>query len=243
MYRTRCIKLLLLFIFITLTTSGCDKSSEDIVKITSDDHAMVKEHSEFKIENALNEGLINYRAGNIQKSIEILEKVVTYYPTNSLAHYYLGRAYFENNELNKSLHHIKQALYDKILANELAGPIIGKGILGRVFVTNEIIEEKNLALKPKACFDKSTPVIYASLEVINAPPKSQLEAEWVYELPKNNEQVREQVKVNSAFFEANGSKNALVSVKKPSSEWPAGKYKLNVYINGEKNTDLTFYIF
>ncbi|OGI00175.1 MAG: hypothetical protein A2Y25_00310 [Candidatus Melainabacteria bacterium GWF2_37_15] len=238
MYRTKCIKLLLLFIFITLTTSGCDKSSEDIIKIVSDDHAMVKEHSEFKVENALNEGLINLRAGNIQKSIEILEKFITYYPTNSLGHYYLGKAYFENNELNKSLHHTKQALYDKTLTNELAGPIIGKGVLGRVFVTNEVIEEKNLALKPKACFDKNTPVIYASLEIINAPSDSEIEAEWVYELPKN-----EQVKVNSSLFKANGSKNALVSVKKPTSEWPAGKYRLNVYINGEKNTDLTFYVF
>ena len=46
-----------------------------------------------------------------------------------MAHFYLGKAYFENNELKKSLLHTKKAfLTDGNLAKEQAGPVIGKDV-------------------------------------------------------------------------------------------------------------------
>ncbi len=235
------LKLLTLLLTLSLTISGCDKNSspEDIIKIVSDEHSLIKEYSAFQIENAMNEGVINLRAGNIQEAIHILEKVVTYYPTNSAGHFHLGRAYYANNEISKFLYHTKQAfLLDNTLVRELSGPVIGKNVIGRVFVTDRVEKEKNIALTPMVWFDKNIPFIYASLEIINAPPDTEIEAELVYELSKN-----ERLDVNSVLFKTTGSENTAISVKKPSSGWPAGKYRLNIFVNGAKNIDLTFYIF
>ena len=232
---------LVVLLFVMFMATGCDRSnsSPDIVKIVPDEHKIIKDFAESNGENVLNQGVINLKAGNIQQAISILQQYVQYHPGNSVAHLYLGKAYYEDNQTSKALFHIKQAFsLDSTLSRELAGPFIGKGVIGRVFVTNETDEGKKLALKPKACFDKDTPVIYASIEIINALPDTEIESEWVYEISKN-----EEVQVNSAKFKAEGSKDALVSIKKPDSSWPPGKYKLNVYVNREKNTDLTFYVF
>lgn len=234
-------KLILLFITITLLTTGCEKNSDsgDIVKIVPENHSLLREFSELKPEYAINEAVINLRAGKIQDAITILEKITMYYPQNPVAQFQLGRAYYLNNEFDKFLHHTKQAfLADRNFAREHAGPIIGKDIVGRVFVTKEKDEEKKLALKPSAWFDKTIPVIYASVEIINAPKGTEIETELIYELSQ-----AETIKVNSVFFKIEGSKNAVISVKQPDAGWPQGKYRLNVYVNGTKNTDLNFYVF
>lgn len=229
-------RLIILCILIIFTTTGCNENS---FPEAAGGHSLIKDYTSFKADNALNEAKIYLRAGDIENAIFILEKFVTYRPNNPLGHLYLSKAYEQTDEFKKSVHHMKRAfMLDNTLSEELAGPVLGKGVVGRVFATNRVNEEKNLALKPKAWFDKDTKIIYASLEIINAPVNTEIETEWAYELAKN-----EQVKINSTRFKAEGSKNTLVSLEKPTSGWPIGKYRLNVIVNGYYNTDLIFYVF
>lgn len=241
MRRTKYTRLIVCLLGITILTTGCEQSSTsgDIIKIAPDDHTLMQDYSSFQGDNALNEAVIYLRAGEAEKAIFILEKFTTYYPNNSMGHFHLGRAYYQNNQIDKFLRHTKQAfLMDKELEREIAGPTIGKDIVGRIFVTDQKSEEKKLALKPQAWFDKNTPTIYASTEIINAPQNTQIEAELVYELSK-----KEEVQVNSILFNIEGSKNAVISVQKPESGWPEGLYKLKIFVNGKENTNLNFYIF
>jgi len=242
MFRAKYIKILTVLLGIVIFASGCDEksSSGDIVKIAPDEHSMLKEYSSMESENALNHGKITLLAGNVAEAIDILEQFVTYHPYNSVGHYYLGRAYYENNEKDKFLHHTKQAfIIDKDLAKELAGPAIGNDEIGRVFVTNESTGEENeiLALKPMVWFDRSISAVNVSIEIIKAEPGTEIDTELLYEISKN-----EEMKVNSILFNAEGSKNAVVSVKKPESGWPEGRYKVNIFVNGQRNISHNFYI-
>ncbi len=242
MFRIEYIKILTVFVVIALFVSGCDKKdySNDIVRITSTEHSLEKEYSAFNADNALNEAKIYLHAGKAAEAIEILEKFVTYRPYNSMGHYYLGRAYYENNEKAKFLHHTKQAFsIDKELAKELAGPAIGNDEIGRVFITaqTEGKENENLALRPMVWFDRNIEAVNVSIEIIKAEPGTEIETELLYELSKE-----EDLKVKSILFNTEGSKNAVVSIKKPETGWPEGKYRVNIFVNSKRNISQVFYI-
>ncbi len=162
--------------------------------------------------------------------------------------FYLGKAYDRAGNTNKAV----KTLYKYILAepdalsrqkaadeiNLYTDPIGGKGIIGRVSVTDEVIKENNLALSSKACFNREIPEIFASVEIVGAPSNTDIIAMWLYFVSEGKK-----MKVNSASFSLTGSKNALISLKKPSQNWPAGKYSLEIFVDKEKNTSLIFYMF
>lgn len=161
---------------------------------------------------------------------------------------YLGKAYDKAGNTAKAIKSIykyileeqdqlsKQKAADQI--NLYAKPITGKGIIGRVSVTDRVIKENNLALTSKACFSRKIPEVFASVEVIEAPYDTEIEARWLYVVSEEKK-----MEVNSASFSLTGSKNALVTLKKPSQDWPVGEYNLEILVNNEKNTSLTFYVF
>ncbi len=278
-------KLFFLLICLCLFISGCNKDGEssDITKIVSPtDHEVVKSYHSSRGEDLLNLAIINLRAGEIQKSIALLEKFTAYYPSNPVGQFYFGKAYYKNRMYEDSIKKFKKAfildpaspepllylgrayektgnrkkaiktLYEYLLResdayaiqktgkeiNSLAQPVVGKNIIGRISVTDEIIREKSLALSSKILFKRDTPEIFTSLEVIEAAYDTKIDVKWYY-LVSNDKKM----KVNSSSFKVEGSKNALVSIKNPSSDWPAGKYKLEIFVDNEKNTSLNFYIF
>ncbi|HSA06818.1 MAG TPA: tetratricopeptide repeat protein [Candidatus Gastranaerophilales bacterium] len=279
------IKQLLILVCLPLIMSGCDQknSSEDIIKIAAPvEHEIIEKHSSLDQETLLNQGIINLKADNVEKAIEILENYTTYYPHNSVGQFYLGKAYLNNMRYEDAIKtfrktlmldesetqaflYIGQAyekmgqrksaikyLYKYLIAesgsldtkkisgeiNDLAEPVIGKDIIGRVFVTNEVIKEKNLALKPMTCFESAVPEIYGSLEIIDAPANTEIEVKWRF-LLKNDKKME----INSHFFTVQGTKNALALIKKPVPNWIPGEYELEILVDGEKNTNLNFYIF
>ena len=161
---------------------------------------------------------------------------------------YLGRAYKKLGNRKKAVKTLYKYLLiesDTSIAekireeiNSMSEPVIGSGIIGRIFVTNEVNREKGIALGTKVIFRANIPEIYASLEIINAPYNTEIETKWYYIISDE-----EKMEVNKTSFNAEGSKNALVSLKKPSSQWPLGEYKLEIYVDKEKNASVNFYIF
>lgn len=162
--------------------------------------------------------------------------------------FYLGKAYEKTGKREKAI----KALYKYLLIesnpynqekaredlNYLSIPVVGKDVIGRIFVTDEIIREKKLAMNSKVCFRANVPEIFASIEVIGAPNNTNVEANWYYLASENKK-----MEVNSTKFTVNDSKSVLASLKKPSYDWPPGKYILEILVNKEKNASLNFYIF
>ena len=193
---------------------------------------------------------------------------------------YLGKAYKRTGENQKAL----KVLYKYISSefsdvnrardeiNKMAEPVMGKHVIGRVFVSDDVLHEKNIALSMKSCFPAQTPEIYASIELLETPAMPEQEGFSDCEKLKsiegsvisenrnsnafpicNKTEIRarwnyflseeEKVEVNSISFKAEGAKNTLLSFKKPFTGWKEGEYELEIFVNNEKNVSLIFYIF
>jgi len=138
---------------------------------------------------------------------------------------------FKSNDTSKN-----SEIRDKL--NNLAVQLIGTDIVGRISVTDRADVMKNSALGIMQAFNPDTPLIFASVELINAKKSDKIQVIWNFIGNKG-----EIIPVNSSKFDILGSKIILLSIKSPVSGWPTGKYEMWVLVNGIKNSSLKFYIF
>ncbi len=192
-------------------------------------------------------GQAYYKKGLYKEAINNLKRAYALDTTMTKPLYYLSKSYEKIGDRKKAL----KALYKYLLtethsyrinliikeANSYAEPVIGRGIIGRVSVTDEVIPEKKLALCPKFFIRADALEIFASLEIIEAPHNTGISAKWYHINSENKKK-----EVNSSTFSVKGSKNELIPLKKPSSGWTAGEYRLEILVENEKNLSLYFYI-
>lgn len=122
--------------------------------------------------------------------------------------------------------------------NDLAAESIGNNIIGRISVTDKADMIKNTAIGAMQAFNPDTPLIFASVELINPQKTDKVQVEWNY--ISVNEEI---IPVNVSEFYSDKSKTVLLSIKSPVAGWPPGKYEMRVLVNGIKNSSLNFYIF
>ena len=122
--------------------------------------------------------------------------------------------------------------------NNLAVQLIGTDIVGRISVTDRADVMKSSALGVMQAFNPDTPLIFASVELINAKKSDKIQVIWNF--IGNNGEI---IPVNSSEFNISGSKTILLSIKSPVTGWPTGKYEMCVLVNGIKNSSLKFYMF
>jgi len=138
---------------------------------------------------------------------------------------------FESNDTSKNIE-IRNKL-NNIIVQEL-----GNGVIGRISLTDRADVIKNSAIGMMQAFSPNTPVIFASIEVINAKKSDKITVKWNF--IGNKEEI---LPVNSSEFDVSGLKTVLISIKSPVTGWPTGKYEMQIFVNGVKNSSLKFYIF
>ncbi|MDD3012817.1 MAG: tetratricopeptide repeat protein [Candidatus Gastranaerophilales bacterium] len=162
------------------------------------------------------------------------------------AYFNLGKAYKSFNKKKARDNLLKYLLlrpndpYINNIKDEiflLNDPAIGKGIIGRVSITDEVDLKNNIALSVKNFFKPNTPFIYSCIELVNATKDKNIEVNWFYIMQNN-----EKLPVNSTKFSGQGSKNVVISLKKPYIEWPSGKYEAVILVNGVENAAVPFII-
>ena len=122
--------------------------------------------------------------------------------------------------------------------NSLLETTIGSNIIGRISLSDNANIAKNTISDSMRVFEPDTPIIFLSVEVIN-PEKNDkitINCDFVTRKGKN-------IPVNSTEFSAGESKTVLTSVKSPVTGWPPGIYSVTIYVNGEKNSTVKFYVF
>jgi|GEM_PF-1877903 len=193
-------------------------------------------------------GKAYYKKGEYKDSIRKFKKAFIFDKTSPEPLLHLGMAYKQTGEQDKAINAVYEYLLretditvsarveDKV--NTFAEPVVGKNIIGRVFVSDDVIKEENIALNPKIFFRADTPEIFASVEIIGSANDTPIRIKWYYFASEE-----EKIEVNSSAFKAGGTQNVLIALKKPSTDWPAGKYKLEILVENEKNAGLIFYIF
>jgi hypothetical protein len=99
------------------------------------------------------------------------------------------------------------------------------------------VDQDNLPISIASTFSTSTPVIYATGKLNNAPDGTKLTAEWYY-LDQNpaylitgTELNIENVNTNFSFY---------LSI--PDNGWPQGNYSVKFYIDGEEASSIDFQV-
>lgn len=138
---------------------------------------------------------------------------------------------FKSNDSSKN-----SEIRDKL--NKLSVQMIGTDVIGRISLTDRADVMKNSAIGIMQAFNPDTPLIFASVELINAKKSDKIQVIWNFIGNKG-----EIIPVNTSKFNIFGSKTILLLIKSPVTGWPTGKYEMCVLVNGIKNSSLKFYIF
>ncbi|OGH96142.1 MAG: hypothetical protein A2104_10035 [Candidatus Melainabacteria bacterium GWF2_32_7] len=229
----------------TLLNKGIDEvESGDIKEATDSFNQLVNKYPDFAV-GYYNLGLVYAQSNELYKAINSWEQAVILDNSYADAYYNLGLAY-------KSMHNNKKAIenfsnYIALRPNdagidlvkkeliELQEPYQGKGIIGRVSLSDNADFKNKIVLSPKNFFKPDTACIYAAIEIANAPKNTDLKVIWYY-LTSDNQKVP----VNLLKFVLEDSKNVLLSLNKPEEDWPIGKYELDIIVNGKINDIIPF---
>ncbi|MFH0703016.1 MAG: tetratricopeptide repeat protein [bacterium] len=194
-----------------------------------------------------NLGLAYAKNNQLNNAVDSWEKAVIIDENYADAYFNLGIAYRIINNNKKAVENLTKYILlcpddkNNILIKEeiskLREPVIGKGIIGRISITDKIDVKNNIALSAESFFKPNTPFIYVCIELVNAPKNTQIDANWHYKTLDNQSML-----VNSLKFKTQESKNILLSLKKPETNWPIGKYNFELLINNKENTIVPFYI-
>lgn len=94
--------------------------------------------------------------------------------------------------------------------------------LSKLSLGTKIDDETKEVLNPEASFEKSTPIIYASVLIKNAPRGTILKAFWERE---------GRAVVDPIELEAEGSRYAAFTLKKPLEGFRSGNYTIRIEID------------
>jgi len=207
-------KFLIILTLAVFLLSGCllRNNTKDIIKVTSGNLLETKL-------NKVNNISVLQKTGSCKslKQCKTVENYVNYA--------------FKNNDASKNPE-IRNEL------NKIALPIVGNDVIGRISLADRADVIKNSAIGIMQAFSPETPIIFASVEVINAKKPKLIKIKWNFISTKGKI-----IPVNSSNFNVSGSKTILLSIKSPFTGWPIGNYEMQVFVNGIKNSSLKFYIF
>jgi len=193
-----------------------------------------------------NLGLAYVKNNQTNEAIKAWEETIKIDNKYADAYFNLGKAYKNINRKKARENLLKYLLlrpndpYMNTIKDEISRlkePSVGKGIIGRISVTDKVDFKNNIALSVKDYFNSGTPLIYSCIELINATDDKDIEVNWYYIMENN-----EKFPVNSVKFSGQGSKNVVVSLKKPYTGWPIGKYEEVILVDGVENTAVPFII-
>ena len=193
-------------------------------------------------------GQAYYKKGLFSKASKSFEKALAIDNSQTGLFLDIANAYEKANIRNKAIENYVNYVFKSNDAsknieirnklNKLAAPSVGNDVIGRISLTDRSDAIKNSAIGIMQSFSPDTPIIFASVELINAKKSDQIQVKWNF--ISNKEEI---VPVNSSEFNVAGTKTILLSINNPVAGWPSGKYEMQIFVNGIKNTSLNFYIF
>lgn len=81
-------------------------------------------------------------------------------------------------------------------------------------------------------FASNTPTIYCSVKLSNAPPNTEVKAQWIY--TNTNKVLYEDVSLES------GTYYLALKLQPPKAGWPVGNYVVRLYLNGQEKFTVPF---
>ena len=121
------------------------------------------------------------------------------------------------------------------------------GCSGEVSFTSAKLSEATMCLgvdgdakpvNPTSKFAVSTPEIFCSVKLSNAPADTEVGSEWVY--VKGELSGYDNTVIDTLVLPAEGTQYIQFSLPRPDAGWPAGEYKLNLYVDGKESVSLPF---
>jgi len=121
------------------------------------------------------------------------------------------------------------------------------GCSGEVSFTSAKLSEATMCLgvdgeakpvNPTKTFAVHTPEIFCSVKLSNAPADTEIGSEWVY--VKGELSGYDNTVIATLVLPAEGTQYLQFSLPKPDAGWPAGEYKLNLYVDGKESVSLPF---
>lgn len=88
-------------------------------------------------------------------------------------------------------------------------------------------------------FDVDVKEIHCSIKLSNAPTNTGITAEWIY--VQGIEDLKN-YKIDEYSVTTEGTRYVDMSLVRPYEGWPIGDYEVILYVNGEENTRVPFYV-
>lgn len=199
------------------------------------------------VESHYNLGLAYAKNNQMIDAIKAWETALKLDSTNPDIYYNLGQACkIAKNNQKASVYLTKYLLLrpndsqKKLIMEEISKlkePALGKGIIGRIFISDTYDPKIKTAVGNKGIFVPDTNIIYTSFELIQAPKDTDINVKWHYKAFEN-----QRVPINSYDIKVNGTKNVVLSLSKPKTAWPAGEYEIEIFVNNKLNSLVPFVI-
>ena len=102
------------------------------------------------------------------------------------------------------------------------------------------VDENMQPLDTTDVFTPDTPEIFCSFKLSNAPPDTEIKAEWVY-IEGELEDVSNYL-MDEWSTTTDGTGYISVSIIGPYAGWPKGDYKVILYVDDEEKLSVPFYV-
>ncbi len=121
------------------------------------------------------------------------------------------------------------------------------GCSGEVSFTSARLSEATMCLgvddemkpvNPTDTFGVTTPEIFCSAKLSNAPSDTEVGAEWIY--VKGEAAGVEDYVIDTVSVTTDGTRYLFFSLPKSTDNWPVGEYQLNLTIDGKQEVSLPF---
>jgi hypothetical protein len=99
------------------------------------------------------------------------------------------------------------------------------------------VDSDGKPVNPTNKFYTDTPAIYCSVIVSNAPEQTEVTSVWVY---VRGEADLENYEIDSYGLTVEGTTYVYFYMNRPTNGWPAGEYKLVLYLDGKEETSVPF---
>lgn len=98
----------------------------------------------------------------------------------------------------------------------------------------EEVNDQDQPVEVVSEFTSDTSKIYVTMELSNAPSDTEIKAEWYY--------VDNNTEIDSYSTTAEGSGPVVFYLTKPNDGWPAGDYRVDIILDGEKVSSKNFVV-
>jgi len=100
------------------------------------------------------------------------------------------------------------------------------------------VDDSMQPLNATDVFAPDTSEIFCSVKLSNAPPDTEVKAEWIY-IEGELEDISNYL-IDEWSLTANGTQYLSHSITIPDAGWPKGDYKIVLYVNGEEELSVPF---